>query len=138
MMTGVLLTWDLQTSQETTDMKAGWYSPTQIYTMNTPTGVKICLKMQVTKEQLEIIERAGAALCKPSEVARLAGIAVESFKQQLLDEESEIYTSYFSAFETTKLELKESTIAIAKQGSSPAQTLAFDLLRKAEMEMEED
>jgi hypothetical protein len=94
--------------------------------------------MQVNKDQIEIIERAGAALCKPSEAARLAGIAFESFKGELLNEESEIYQAYYSSFETTKLELKESTIAIAQQGSSPAQTLAFELLRKAELEMEED
>jgi len=94
--------------------------------------------MQPTKKQLEIIERAGTALCKPSEAAKLAGLPVDTFKQEIQNEESELYRAYYSGFENTKLKLKESTIAIALQGSSPAQTLAFDLIRKSEMEMEED
>lgn len=92
--------------------------------------------MQLSKQQLEIITRCGRALSKPSEAAKLAGIAVDTFKHELEDEESEIFQAYFSGFETTKLELKESTIAIALQGSSPAQTLAFDMLNKSELEME--
>lgn len=94
--------------------------------------------MQLTDQQIEIIERAGAALCKPSEAARLSGIEVDTFKNELHNTESKIYQAYYSGFENTKLELKESTIAIAKQGSSPAQTFAFALLRESEMEMEED
>lgn len=94
--------------------------------------------MLVSKEQLEIVERAGAAFCKPSEVCRLAGIPEEVFRQALENPESNIYQSYYSGLETTKLELKESTIAIAKQGSSPAQTMAFGLLKEVEMEMEEE
>ncbi|MFK5893736.1 MAG: hypothetical protein QM504_11000 [Pseudomonadota bacterium] len=96
------------------------------------------MKMQASKEQLEIIIRAGEALCKPSEAARLAGIAINTFKEELQKEGSPIYTAFYSGFETVKLELKESVIALARQGSSPAQTLAFDLLRKSELEMEED
>ena len=94
--------------------------------------------MQINKEQIEIITRAGKALCKPSEAAKLAGIAVDTFKKNLEDEESEIYQAFFSGYETTKLQLKESTIAIALQGSSPAQTLAFAMLKESELEMEED
>lgn len=94
--------------------------------------------MQVTKEQLEIIYRAGAAFCKPSEVSKLAGIPFDNLRAELENPESEIYQSYFSGLETTKLELKESAIAIAKQGSSPAQTLAFAMLKEVEMEMEEE
>lgn len=105
---------------------------------NTQVGLNNYLMMQATKEQLEIISRAGAALSKPSEAAKLAGIAIDTFKQELLNEEGEIYYAYFSAFETTKLELKESIVAIAQQGSSPAQTLAISMLNKSELEMEED
>jgi len=92
--------------------------------------------MQISKEQLEIITRAGSALCKPSEAAKLAGIAIDTFKLELLNEESEIYSAFFSGFETAKLELKESVVAIAQQGSSPAQTLAIAMLNDSEMEME--
>jgi len=106
--------------------------------MNIHRGLKQCSKMQPTKEQLEIISRAGAALSKPSAAARLSGIAIDTFKSELLDEESPIYFAFYSAFETTKLELKESIIAIAQQGSSPAQTLAIAQLRESELEMEED
>jgi len=94
--------------------------------------------MQLTKQQLEIIERAGAALCKPSEAAKLSGIAFDTFKEELENPESEVYAAFFSGYETTKLELKESTIAIALQGSSPAQTLAFSMLRDSEIEMDSE
>lgn len=94
--------------------------------------------MQLSKEQKEIIERAGAALSKPSEAAKLAGIAFDTFKEELENPDSEIYVAYFSGYENTKLELKESTIAIALQGSSPAQTLAFSMLHDSELEMDSE
>ncbi len=94
--------------------------------------------MQLSNAQIEILERAGNALCKPSEAAKLAGIPLESFKGMLLDEESPAYVAYFSGFETTKLELKESIVALARQGSSPAQNLALTMLQQSELELDEE
>ncbi len=94
--------------------------------------------MQLSKEQKELVERCGAALSKPSELARILGIPAEKVKTALQDQDSELYQLYYSGLETTKLELKESVIAIARQGSSPAQTQAFAILRDVELEMEED
>ena len=93
--------------------------------------------MQLTDQQLDIIERCGAALCKTTEVSLLAGIPLELLKKALADPDNEIYQVYHRGLENTKLELKESVIAIARQGSSPAQTLAFGLLKDLEMEQEE-
>lgn len=87
---------------------------------------------------MEMIERCGAALSKPSELARIIGLELEEIRLALLDPESEIYKAYFKGQELTKLELKEATVRIAIQGSSPAQTLAFALLKEVEMEMEEE
>ena len=91
----------------------------------------------LTDEQKETIERAGTAFCKPSEAAKLAGIDFDTFKQALQDEESDIYAAYYSGLENSKLEVKESIITIAKQGSSPAQTLAIGMLKDINLEMEE-
>ncbi len=88
-----------------------------------------------TLEQLEMIERCGAALTKPTETARLTGFDVDMLKRELLLPESLIYQYYFRGLENTRLELRERIIAIAKQGSSPAQTLSIGLMQELYTEL---
>ncbi len=92
--------------------------------------------MALSPEILKIIERCGAAFCKPVEVSRLCGIKLSVLNNMLLDEESPAYEAYYRGLENSKLALKETTISIAKQGSSPAQTLAFSLLKDLESELD--
>lgn len=92
----------------------------------------------MTEEEYQMIERCGKALTKPSELARIIGMDPDEVKAALSNPDSEIYEAFFKGFELTKLELRESTLSIASQGSSPAQTLAFQILKDVELEMEED
>lgn len=89
----------------------------------------------LTNEQLQMLERCGAALTKPSEAARLVGMSVDDLKIQLTDPECAAYEYYYRGLENTRLELRERTIAIAKQGSSPAQTLSFNLINELSIEL---
>ncbi len=90
-----------------------------------------------TPEQLEMLERCGAALTKPKETSRLAGIQLDILSRALLDPEDLIYQSYFKGLENTRLELRERIIAIAKTGSSPAQTLAVSLMQELITELDD-
>ncbi|MDA3822375.1 MAG: hypothetical protein PF450_07185 [Bacteroidales bacterium] len=93
--------------------------------------------MKLSEEQLTIIQRCGAAFSKLSETSRLVGLPFDYLKVQMLDPQSEVYQAYYMGLENTKLLLKENIIAIAQQGSAPAQLQALALLKDAEIELDD-
>ena len=84
-------------------------------------------------EQLKEVEEFAAKLMPPAEVAVIVGIPEEVFQTELMDADSEISLAYLRGQLLTKAEMHESIIKLAKQGSSPAQTLALKMLRDAEI-----
>jgi len=90
-----------------------------------------------TPDQLEMLERCGAALTKPKETSRLVGISLDVLSRALLNPDDLIYQAYFKGLENTRLELRERIIAIAKTGSSPAQTLTVSLMQDLISELDD-
>jgi hypothetical protein len=88
-------------------------------------------------ETLAMIERCGAALSRPIETSRLCGIPFLEFKRLMMIEGSDVYQAYYKGLELSKLALREITISVAKQGASAAQTLAFNMLKDLETEIDD-
>jgi hypothetical protein len=93
--------------------------------------------MTLSTEQEVLLERCGASLSRPIETSRLCGMPLDELKQHLINPESPVYQAYFKGLELTKLALRESTIAIARQGASAAQTLAYAILKDLETEIDD-
>ncbi len=89
--------------------------------------------MEISEEELGEITRMAAAAYTPKQVCFAMGYSKEPFIEAMKDEDSAICAAYFKGFYSSELTIRESIYQLARNGSSPAQTLAmknFDELRK--------
>ena len=89
--------------------------------------------MEISEEELGEITRMAAAAYTPKQVCFAMGFDKEAFLTQMKDENSAMCAAYFKGFYSSELTIRESIFQLARNGSSPAQTLAmknFDDLRK--------
>ena len=89
--------------------------------------------MELNSDILQQITRLGAVAFTPKQVAFSLGIAPADFMEQMMDENSDVSIAYFKGFYSSELSIRESVMKLARDGSSPAQTLAlkhFDETRK--------
>lgn len=83
---------------------------------------------------LEELERLAGLFFSPKQIAVILQFDLEKFKAHLLDDGSPLYEAYQRGKLSSEADLRESIIAIAKQGSSPAQTQAMELLRNQDLD----
>ena len=89
--------------------------------------------MKLSDEQLGDITRMGAAAYAPKQIAFSLGLRPYDFLTVMLDENSDVAIAYYKGFYSSELSIRESVMKLARDGSSPAQTLAlkyFDETRK--------
>src|SRR5688500_8877454 len=84
--------------------------------------------MELSNEDLEAIERVAAAAYSPREVAFILGFPVNQFTALMKDDESSASIAYFKGLYSSELKVRESIMAMARNASSPAQTLANKLI----------
>jgi len=77
--------------------------------------------MSIETDILKEITKLAALFLPPDRIARIIEMDAEEFKQALIDPKSEIFRAYYVGFDKADVELRESVIKIAKQGSQPAQ-----------------
>jgi len=90
--------------------------------------------MNLSNEELTEISRMGAAAYTPNQVCFAMGFSKEEFGVQMKNEDSELCAAYYKGFYSSELVIRESVFQLARNGSSPAQTLAlknFDDTRKS-------
>jgi hypothetical protein len=51
------------------------------------------------------------------------------------DQESDFYKAYYKGRLQSEYDLRKSVVKLAKSGSSPAQTMAMDMLNKSKLKM---
>lgn len=83
--------------------------------------------MELSKTDLEDIERAAAAAYSPKEVAFILGFKPAAFVALVKDEECDASVAYFKGLYSSELTVRESIMTLARNASSPAQTLANKL-----------
>ena len=89
--------------------------------------------MQATKDELEQIMRMAAAAYTPGQVAFAMGFDKEEFNIAMTDENNPVSIAFFKGLYSAELAVRESIVTLARNGSSPAQTLVvklFDQTRK--------
>lgn len=83
--------------------------------------------MTVTNEILLEIEEMAGLFMTPKAISIIVGIDEDDFKDELEDEDSLIYKHFHRGHFKAEAELRTAVMRLAKQGSSPAQTLALKL-----------
>lgn len=88
----------------------------------------------MTDSQLTEIERLAGLFMKPSDIAIILGIPEAEFRDALSDKKSMCFNRYQKGKLLSEAELRKSVITMAKQGSSPAQSLASKLIDEMNMD----
>ena len=81
--------------------------------------------MGISKEELVEVARMGAAAYTPNQVCFALGLDKAGFITEFANEDSELCAAYFKGFYSSELVIRESVFQLARNGSSPAQTLAL-------------
>ncbi|MGB4775703.1 MAG: hypothetical protein WBP45_11050 [Daejeonella sp.] len=84
--------------------------------------------MKLNDDQLTEIERLSGLFMKPGDISTIIGISKSEFGEMLKEQGSPAYQAYYRGKLLSEAEVRKSIITMAKQGSSPAQTLANKLL----------
>lgn len=94
--------------------------------------------MELNNETLANITRMAAAAFTPAQIAFSIGVNTNEFKQLIADENSEACAAYFKGFYSNELAIRESTFQLARNGSSPAQTLALKIFEQTRTKIIQD
>jgi hypothetical protein len=84
--------------------------------------------MELSDVHLDKVKRMAAAAFSIAEIADVLELPVKDIKVAMNDEESPLFKAYRSGYLTRQLELRERIFKDARNGSSPAQTIAHKLL----------
>ncbi|QXN68081.1 terminase small subunit [Microcystis phage Mae-Yong924-2] len=84
--------------------------------------------MQLTAEQLTTLNNCGQLLLPPADVAFYMQLDADQVELLLTDRGHAGYEAYHAGRIETELALRASILKFAKAGSSPAQTMAKQLL----------
>ncbi|MBA4304608.1 MAG: hypothetical protein C0424_10325 [Sphingobacteriaceae bacterium] len=84
--------------------------------------------MHLTAEQLATLNNCGKLLLPPADVAFYMQLSTDEVELMLKDAGHAGFDAYHAGRINTELELRASILKYAKAGSSPAQTMAKQLL----------
>lgn len=83
--------------------------------------------MEFTEEELKEVEEMAALFFSPESIAKVIGISDQDILNCLAIPEHQITIAFARGSLRTEVELRKSILKLAKQGSSPAQTLSMKL-----------
>lgn len=86
-----------------------------------------------TSEQLDAVTRMAAAAFSIAEIADVLERPAITIKLELNSQEGAVYKAYRKGYLSRQLELRERIFKDARNGSSPAQTIAYKLLEDVAM-----
>ncbi|HRN79979.1 MAG TPA: hypothetical protein PKY29_04470 [Ferruginibacter sp.] len=86
-------------------------------------------------ETLKKIEELAKLFFVPSEIALMLEINKEFFNESLKDEANPIYKAFYTGFLQGEVDLRQCIMKLAISGSSPAQTMANDILTRARFKL---
>lgn len=88
----------------------------------------------MTDIQLDEVEKFAGLFMKPSDIAIILNIPESDFKSAINDSSTECFKRYHKGKLLSESELRKSVLTMAKQGSSPAQSLASKLIDEMNMD----
>lgn len=90
--------------------------------------------MQLEKEQLEELERLGGLFFAPEKVAIILQVDKRMLQEAIREEGTLEHQAYWRGFLQSEAEIRQGVLELAKNGSSPAQVMAKELIQEAKME----
>ena len=90
--------------------------------------------MELSEEQLALVEEYAAAFLTFREIAVLLGVNVYHFLEVMKDKDSPAYYRYFLGKTRAKFEIRKNIVDMAKKGSPQAEELTLSLMQDAEFE----
>lgn len=87
---------------------------------------------------IEEVERLAAAAYTPKQVAFMLGIRPSVVKEWMENEDHDFTVAYYKGFYSSELAVRESTFQLARNGSSPAQTLSIKIFEETKKQIELD
>jgi len=91
--------------------------------------------MKLSQEILDQVQDLAGRYMTPRAIAIIIGVDEDDFRDELEDEDSQVYKHFYRGLYMTEAELQGAIIRLAKQGSSPAQALALKLQQDAKTSM---
>lgn len=92
---------------------------------------------EITAEDLKQCKELAAVLLTPVQISIILEINTMEFIMAIRDEESDVYKSFTAGRLQTIADVRGSVIKLAKAGSSPAQTMAMDMIKFSELKINE-
>lgn len=89
----------------------------------------------ITPAELEEVKKLAALFFTPREIAIMLELPQSDFVAACDQEGTACYNSFFAGRLQSEVDLRTSTIKLAKAGSSPAATMAMGLLNQSTIKM---
>lgn len=90
--------------------------------------------MELTDEQLALVEEYAAAFLTFREIAVLIGVNVYQFCELMNDKDSPAFYRYFVGKTRAKYEIRKNIVDMAKKGSPQAEDLSQALIHDSEFD----
>ncbi len=92
--------------------------------------------IQLSEEQLSVVEELAECLMKPDEIALFLEIDVMEFVAEIKKGSGPVWKKFITGKLKTETALRKTTITFAKQGSSPALTAALRMRDELNISLE--
>jgi type II secretory ATPase GspE/PulE/Tfp pilus assembly ATPase PilB-like protein len=90
--------------------------------------------MKLTDEQkTELMELAKLPGQSIKDIATIMQIDYTMFRQNLMEKESDIHIAFYTGRGEMNIEFDKKVMQLSKQGSGPAQTLAYRMMRRTKV-----
>jgi len=89
--------------------------------------------MNLTNEQLNLIEEYSSFFMTVDEIAVLIGVDVTEFTEAIQRRKSKVHLAYKKGQTLTKLEIRKNVVKLAKHGSPQAELLADKYMTDQEL-----
>jgi hypothetical protein len=93
-----------------------------------------CLN-ELTNDDLAEVKKLSAVFFTPKEIADILEVERTAFVDACNDDTTDVYEAFTGGLLLSEYEIRTSVLKLAKAGSSPAQAMALDLLKKVRVKM---
>jgi hypothetical protein len=91
--------------------------------------------MELSEKHLEMISELAESAFAPGRIAFMIDVPAEDFKAMIEDANHPASIAYYKGFYTNENAVRKSIMQLARNGSSPAQTLAMQMINHTKTEM---
>lgn len=95
--------------------------------------------IEINTQDIEEISRLAGLFFTPAEIATMLEIEKQNFVEACLcDDGNEFFRAFMGGRLQGEIDLRTGIMKMAKAGSSPAQTMALDMLRRSKLNLKDN